>query len=133
MILAHALTDYHSDHRTSSQIIWDIRVMTTVPNIKTEAPPCEKIPEIYHYDCIAGIDFMPQFHVDLSETFELKRQKLACHKSQSVWLQNQYGIGYVEFIEFTGRFRGIQCGARYGECFQLSPTWLKRVDGGLLP
>ena len=35
VILAHAPVDYHPDHRTAGQILWDIRVMTTVPNIET--------------------------------------------------------------------------------------------------
>ena len=133
VILTHAPTDYHPDHRTTGQIVWDIRVMTTVPNIKTQAPPCEKIPEIYYCETIAGIDFVPQHYVDVSNTFHLKRRMLACHKSQSVWLENQYQMSYLDFIEYIGRYRGLQCGVRYAECFQISPTWPKRSEGVLLP
>lgn len=133
VILTHAPTDYHPDHLTTGQIIWDIHVMTTVPNIKTETPPCEKIPEIYYYDTVGGIDFIPQYYVDVSEAFELKKKMLACHKSQSIWLENQYKMNYLEFIEYIGRYRGLQCGARYAECFRLSPTWPKRSESVLLP
>lgn len=133
VILTHAPSDYHPDHRATGQIIWDIRVMTTVPNIKTQAPPCEKIPEIYYCDTIAGIDFVPQHYVDVSAQFELKKQMLACHKSQSLWLEDQYKMSYLEFIEYIGRYRGLQCGARYAECFQISPTWPKRPQAALLP
>ncbi|MBS1852469.1 MAG: PIG-L family deacetylase [Acidobacteria bacterium] len=133
VILTHAPSDYHPDHRTTGGILWDIRVMTTVPNIKTEAPPCEKIPEIYYYDTIAGIDFVPQYYVDISESFELKKKMLACHKSQSVWLENQYHMSYLDFIEYTGRYRGLQCGVRFAECFQQSATWPKRLEAVLLP
>jgi LmbE family N-acetylglucosaminyl deacetylase len=133
LILTHAPCDYHPDHRATGQILWDIRVMTTVPNIKTQAPPCEKIPEIYYFDTIAGIDFVPQFYVDITGGFEAKKQMLACHKSQSQWLENQYHMSYLEFIEYTGRYRGLQCGARYAECFQLSPTWPKQPKPVLLP
>ena len=133
VILAHAPVDYHPDHRTAGQILWDIRVMTTVPNIETEASPCEKIPEIYYLDTVAGIDFVPQFYVDISKVFELKKQMLACHKSQAIWLENQYGISYLQFIEYVARYRGLQCGAPYAECFQLSPTWPKRFEPVLLP
>jgi LmbE family N-acetylglucosaminyl deacetylase len=126
VILTHAPCDYHPDHRTTGEILWDIRVMTTVPNIKTQAPPCEKIPEIYYYDTVAGIEFTPQYYVDISGTFELKKKMLACHKSQSPWLEKQYKISYLEFIEYTGRYRGLQCGVRFAECFQISPTWPKR-------
>ena len=133
VILTHAPVDYHPDHRTTGQILWDIRVMTTVPNIKTASPPCEKIPEIYYFDTVAGIEFVPQHYVDITETFELKQRMLACHKSQSVWLENQYKMSYLEFIEYIARYRGLQCGTSYAECFQVSPTWPKRFEGTLLP
>ncbi len=133
VILTHAPVDYHPDHRTTGQILWDIRVMTTVPNIRTEEPPCATIPEVYYFDTIAGISFVPEFYVDISETFELKKQMLACHKSQSTWLQDQYQMDYLQFVEYTGRYRGLQCGARFAECFQLSPTWPKWSKPPLLP
>ena len=133
VILAHAPIDYHPDHRTSGQILWDIRVMTTVPNIVTEAPPCDRIPEIYYFDTLAGIDFVPQYYVDISETFEMKKAMLACHCSQSAWLENQYDMNYMQFIEYTCRYRGVQCGVKYAECFQVSPTWPKLHKPPLLP
>ncbi len=133
VIFAHAPTDYHPDHRASGEMLWDIRVMTTVPNIKTEHPPCETIPEIYYMDTLAGIDFVPEHYVDVSETFELKKRMLACHESQARWLEDQYGVSYIEFIEYVGRFRGLQAGVRYAESFRNSPTWPKRPHASLLP
>jgi LmbE family N-acetylglucosaminyl deacetylase len=133
VILSHAPTDYHPDHRVTGGTLWDIRVMTTVPNIKTPHPPCEKIPEIFYMDTLAGIEFAPQHYVDISETFELKKQMLACHKSQSIWLENQYGMSYLDFVEIVARFRGVQCGVRYAEGFQSSPTWPKWSKPVLLP
>lgn len=133
VILTHGPSDYHPDHRTTGQILWDIRVMTTVPNIKTENPPCDKIPEIYYCDTVAGISFVPEQYVDITETFPLKREMLACHKSQSIWLEAQYQMSYLEFMEHISRFRGIQCGAKYAECFQVSPTWPKQLNQSLLP
>jgi LmbE family N-acetylglucosaminyl deacetylase len=133
VILAHAPSDYHPDHRASGEILWDIRVMTTVPNIKTEHPPCEKIPEIFYMDTLAGIDFIPEFYVDVSETFEAKKKMLACHESQAHWLEDQYEMSYLEFIEHVGRFRGLQAGVKYAEAFRSSPTWPKRPHGPLLP
>ena len=46
----------------------------------------------------------------ISETFELKRQLLACRKSQTWWMEAQYGMNF-EFRECVARFRGLQCGA----------------------
>jgi LmbE family N-acetylglucosaminyl deacetylase len=133
VILTHSPNDYHPDHRMTAQIVCDVRIMITVPNIKTEAPPCETLPEIYFFDTMAGIDFVPQHYVDISRTFNMKKQMLACHKSQSSWLEDQYNMTYLDFIDCVGRFRGLQCGVPYAECFQVSPTWPKRAKGILLP
>jgi LmbE family N-acetylglucosaminyl deacetylase len=133
VIITHAPTDYHPDHRATGSILWDIRVMTTVPNIKTKHPPCERIPEIFYMETLAGIDFVPQHYVDISECFTLKREMLACHKSQSTWLEEQYKIGYLEMIEITSRYRGFQCGVKYAEGLQTSSTWPKFMGTSLLP
>jgi len=133
VILTHAPNDYHPDHRMVAQIVCDVRIMISVPNIKTEAPPYHILPEIYYFDTMAGIDFVPQHYVDITSTFEVKKKMLACHKSQSSWLEDQYNMTCLEFIEYVGRFRGLQCGVQYAECFHVSPTWPKRAKGILLP
>ena len=60
VVITQAPTDYHRDHRTTGETCWDICVKTTVPNIKTEYPVCETIPEIFYMDTIAGISFQPE-------------------------------------------------------------------------
>jgi LmbE family N-acetylglucosaminyl deacetylase len=133
VILTHSPNDYHPDHRTTAQIVCDVRIMITVPNIKTEAPPCDTIPEVYFFDTMAGIDFFPQNYVDITSTFDVKKKMLSCHKSQSPWLEDQYGMTYLDFIDCVGRFRGLQCGVQYAECFRVWPTWPRRAAGILLP
>jgi LmbE family N-acetylglucosaminyl deacetylase len=133
VILTHSPNDYHPDHRMASQIVCDVRIMITVPNIKTESPPCDKLPEIYFFDTMAGIDFVPQHYVDITGTFDVKKKMLSCHKSQSSWLEDQYKMTYLDFIDCVGRFRGLQCGVQYAECFQVSPTWPKQAKSILLP
>ncbi|MES2222267.1 MAG: PIG-L deacetylase family protein, partial [Acidobacteriota bacterium] len=108
VILTHSPSDYHPDHRMTSQIVCDVRIMISVPNIKTEAPPYQLLPEIYFFDTMAGIDFVPQHYVDITSTFDVKKKMLACHKSQSSWLEDQYNMTYLDFIDCVGRFRGLQ-------------------------
>ncbi|MBE6885651.1 MAG: hypothetical protein E7486_01775, partial [Ruminococcaceae bacterium] len=110
--------DYHPDHTTTGQILWDIHVMSTIPNIKTETPPCEKLPELYYMDTTMGVDFAPEFYVDISETFETKAKMLACHKSQDGWMDYMYGVSNAEFARTLARFRGFQGGCTYAECFR---------------
>ena len=133
VILTHSPNDYHPDHRIVSQIVCDVRIMITVPNIKTETPVGDTLPEIYFFDTMAGVDFVPQHYVDISSTFDVKKKMLSCHKSQSLWLEEQYKMTYLDFIDCVGRFRGLQCGVQYAECFQASPIWPRRATGILLP
>jgi LmbE family N-acetylglucosaminyl deacetylase len=110
--------DYHPDHTRTGQIVWDTHVMAPVPNIVTEHPPCEKIHEIWYYDTIAGINFVPEFYVDITAHWETKLKMIACHQSQDTWLMAMYGRGTSYFVETQGRFRGYQTGCDYAEAFR---------------
>lgn len=115
--------DYHPDHTTTGQILWNIRVMTTVPNIETNHPPCERIPDLYYMDTVAGINFTPEIYVDITNTIEKKREMLAAHQSQGDWLMKQYGMSYIDFMNLCAAYRGLQAGVRYAEAFRRSVTF----------
>jgi LmbE family N-acetylglucosaminyl deacetylase len=126
--------DYHPDHTTTGQIIWDIHVMVTVPNIETAAPPCAVIPEIYYMDTVAGVNFQPEFYVDISAQWKQKAAMIACHRSQETWMLAQYGVSCVEFGQTQSRLRGFQAGCQYAEGFR-KPRFFpgKTQSQGLLP
>lgn len=127
-------SDYHPDHTTTGQIIWDLHVMVSVPNIKTESPPCDIIPDIYFMDTIAGVNFQPEFYVDMTDQWKIKAEMIKCHESQESWMIDQYGVSCVTFGETQSRFRGFQAGCRYAECFR-KPKFFPGVTktNGLLP
>jgi LmbE family N-acetylglucosaminyl deacetylase len=61
----------------------------------------------------------PDFVVDVSATFERKRQMLAEHMSQREWLQHHHGVDeYVLEMERWTRERGTLAGVSYGEGFR---------------
>jgi len=125
--------DYHPDHTTCGQIIWDIHVMVTAPNIETSHPPCKVIPEIVYMDTIAGVNLVPDKYVDITEDIETKKKMLACHKSQDAWMVDQYGVTCVEMMMSFARTRGFQCGCQFAEGFQVPPIWPRKVErNGLL-
>ena len=108
--------------------------MVTVPNIETGALPCDRIAEIFYMDTVAGVNFKPEFYVDISDHWPTKAAMIACHVSQESWMQDQYGVTCVEFGQTQSRFRGFQAGCRYAEAFRrpkLFPGSAKRE--GLLP
>jgi LmbE family N-acetylglucosaminyl deacetylase len=133
IICSNPQSDYHPDHTTSGQIIWDIRLMTTVPNIKTETPPCDVIPQIVYMDTIGGGNFLPNRYVDITEDFETKKKMLSCHKSQDIWIRDQYDIPLVEMMETFSRTRGFQCGCKFAEAFYVPVIHPAKVEtSGLL-
>jgi LmbE family N-acetylglucosaminyl deacetylase len=125
--------DYHPDHTTTGQIIWDTHVMVTVPNIKTDHPPCAKIPEIIYMDTSGGVNFIPDRYVDITADIETKRQMLLCHKSQDQWSMDMFGVTIVGMMESFARMRGFQCCCAFAEGFRTPPMWPKTVaPDGLL-
>jgi len=124
VIITHDLQhDYHPDHLTTGQLLWNTRVMPAATNIKTKHPRWEKIPDLYFMDTIGGINFPPQEYVDISSTMEIKRKMLAEHRSQIDFMKKQYGMTLVEFMEICSAFRGLQASVRYAECFRRSVTF----------
>jgi len=138
LIITHWDQDYHPDHNTTSKIIQDIKVMTTVPNIKTEYPPCEEIPAVIFMDTASGVSFLPEVYVDITSTFDVKQKMFAKHESQGLWLKDQYGMGATKntealSTEIQDRFRGKQVGVRYAEAYRLSVRWPRKITHNLLP
>lgn len=134
LIICHdPQNDYHPDHTTSGQIIWDIHVMASVPNIVTVHPPTHKIPEIIYMDTIGGVNFIPNRYVSITADIEAKRAMLACHKSQEQWLHDIYGVPAIALMETFSKMRGFQCGHPFGEGFRVPPLWPRTIDAeGLL-
>jgi LmbE family N-acetylglucosaminyl deacetylase len=100
----------------------------SVPNYvtvsdSTAAAPLDRIPYLYYVDPVEGSDYYgrriePGFIVDITSTFAMKKQMLACHASQRSWLLKQHGIDeYLLSCERWSAARGQEIGAAYGEAF----------------
>ncbi|RLS58767.1 MAG: PIG-L family deacetylase [Planctomycetota bacterium] len=120
--------DYMSDHEMTSRLVRDATFNASCPNFKTHqwdpAPPTDKIPALFYVDPIEGIDWfgqpiVPGFIIDITSTFELKLQMLACHSSQREWLRQQHGLDeYLDGCRRWSEQRGQQRGVKYGEAFR---------------
>jgi len=127
LVLTSAPLDYMSDHETTSRLVRDACFNASVPNYSTHqwdpAPPTAHIPHLYFMDALEGIDWFGNsqpvgFVVDISTTFELKLQMLACHASQRNWLLKQHGMDeYLESCRKWSAKRGGDISAPYGEAF----------------
>jgi LmbE family N-acetylglucosaminyl deacetylase len=71
--------------------------------------------------------------VDITDTFDVKRQMLSEHKSQITWLKSHDNVDVLEYIETIAKFRGLQCGVKYAEGFRQVRTWGRIIPNRLLP
>lgn len=127
IVLTAPLVDYMSDHEMTSRLVRDACFNAPIPNYSTQqwdpAAPLEHIPYLYFVDAIEGSDYFgeriePEFIIDISETFELKQQMLACHDSQRAWLRQQHDIDeYLDRNRRWSALRGEEIGTKYGEAF----------------
>ena len=89
VIVTHYHKDYHSDH---------IQLSLVVKQIASHYIP------IIYCDTMMGINFTPNYYVDITSCFEDKKRAILCHKSQSP-------KRFIKLVELMNRYRAAQCNA----------------------
>lgn len=127
LVITAARIDYMADHETTSALVRDACFAAPAVLYRTgaedPAPPLPAIPHLYFMDPLTGMDcdgkwITPDFCVDVSPVFGLKRKMLEQHASQRNWLRKQHGIDdYIQQMEAATRAAGQRFGLRYGEGF----------------
>lgn len=125
--------DYMPDHTITSAVGFDASFMATLPQLITRSPAHRKLTPVYYMDTLAGFNFNPEEFVDISEVEGIKREMIACHKSQAQWLKEHDNIDYVEFAMVQSSFRGMQCGVKYAEAFRQLRVWGRVTTRRYLP
>ena len=133
LIITHNPDDYMPGHTAVSRLVFDASFAATLPNYppKTEKPA--KLVPIYYMDTLAGVNFVPDEFVDITEEIDLKLKMLNCHESQIVWMRDHDHIDFPDMVKTCSRYRGYQCGAEYAEGFKLCKAYLKGTTKRLLP
>jgi LmbE family N-acetylglucosaminyl deacetylase len=133
VILTHSPEDYHPDHRALSRVIFDASFMSGLKNVETESPYHPGVQPLYYFDNISGLNFHPTEFVDITDTFEVKQQMLACHQSQIKWLKDHDDVDMLFMTETIVRTRGYQCGVKYAEPYRLETVWPRPRTYRVLP
>lgn len=104
LIITHSQNDYHSDHRSLSFI--------------TSSVVSHYIPVIY-CDTLMGINFNPNFYIDITEHFLLKKEAILKHKTQKPQR-------FIDLAKLMNSYRAAQCNApkgTYAEAYSFIPSF----------
>lgn len=88
LVFTHLPSDYHSDHRTTANIVESAAMLATLPNVPCNEPPLSITPLLYHTAPLGFTDPLgskispPHFFIDISSTIDTKMEMLSYHKTQ---------------------------------------------------
>lgn len=132
VIITHSPEDYMTDHVETGKLVFNASFSSSVPHFGTgEAHGL--IAPLYYMDTLAGVNFLPEEYVDVTDTIERKIQAVDKHESQVKWMKDHDGIDFLDFVRTCSKFRGLQCGVRYAEGFRVCRTWPRQTTKRLLP
>ena len=121
--------DYNPDHDATGYLAFIARINATIKLIKTDYEPSPKVPPMFYCTPfgIGYTGYQPDYFVDITDTFETKRQMFACHDSQQGdWCRDAFGVEYAKMLEYENRAFAAQCGTpgvEFVEAFMLCKTW----------
>ncbi len=133
LIITHPPDDYHSDHIMTSRLVTATIQMAWAPPPEIPGEPVRKQVPVAFMPPAAGINFIPEEYVDISEVWDQKLQMALSHRSQylpgpdydSVPLQEpleQYS--FARYTRIINEFYAQQCWCRYAEAFR----WWRAAD-----
>ena len=104
LIITHSENDYHADHKSLSII--------------TQGVASHYIPILY-CDTLMGLNFNPNYYVDITDHYELKKEAILKHKTQDPQR-------FVSLFELMNSYRAAQCNApknKYAEAYNFKPSF----------
>ena len=104
LIITHSENDYHTDHKSLSLII--------------RGAVSHYIPILY-CDTLMGINFNPNYYIDITDYYELKKEAILKHKTQSP-------DRFVDLFELMNSYRAAQCNSPKGsfaEAYRFVPSF----------
>lgn len=132
IIITHDPNDYMADHREVSNLVFDCSFGASVDHFVADVPSCPVAP-LFYMDTLAGVGFMPEDYVDVTDEIELKIEALDCHQSQIKWMKEHDKIDFLDFVRTCSKYRGLQCDVGYAEAFRKCYDWPRMATKRLLP
>ncbi len=133
ILLTHGPADYMEDHMITCRLAVTAAFSRGMPNFKTlpEHPIYTGPLRVYHampHGLVDGLgrEIRPDFFVDTESVQSIKRDALACHKSQQSWLDTTQGMGsYLSVMDE----QAAELGRRSGR-FNRAEAWQRHSHLG---
>ncbi|MDC0092790.1 PIG-L family deacetylase [Alphaproteobacteria bacterium] len=104
LIITHSKYDYHADHRSLS-------LLTT--NAVSHYIP------ILYCDTLMGVNFQPNYYIDITDHFEMKKEAVLKHNTQNPQR-------FVDLCKLMNGYRAAQCNAprgKYAEAYSFTSSF----------
>ena len=125
--------DNSTDHNVTGTVVGRVMLSLVGKNVPSDVTPMNKFPSLFYWDTSAGVNFVPEAYVDISQEYDEKVKALAEHKSQVSWMGEYEDVGFVDSCRIMAEFRGMQAGFKYAEAFSAFRLHGVMPDFRLLP
>jgi N-acetylglucosamine malate deacetylase 1 len=124
VIFTHLSTDYHSDHRTTANIVEAAAMVSSLDTVPVKEKPVAITPLLYHTSPLTLSDPLgskivpPHFYVDVTSVIETKKKMLEYHISQIDLMKHMHKIDdFFGFVLEGNRNYGKDVGVEYAEVY----------------
>jgi LmbE family N-acetylglucosaminyl deacetylase len=124
VVFTHLPTDYHSDHRTTANIVETAAMVASLDPVPVKEKPLEITPLLYHTSPLTLSDPLgsqlvpPHFYVDVTSVLETKKKMLECHISQINLMKHMHKIDdFFGYVLEGNRNYGNMAGVQYAEVY----------------
>jgi N-acetylglucosamine malate deacetylase 1 len=124
VIFTHLSSDYHSDHRTTANIVEAAAMVSSLDTVPVDEKPVEITPLLYHSSPLSLSDPLgsqivpPHFYVDVTSVIETKKKMLGYHISQIDLMKHMHKMDdFFGFVLEGNRNYGKMVGVEYAEVY----------------
>lgn len=124
IIFTHLSSDYHSDHRTTANIVEAAAMVSSLDTVPVSEKPVEITPLLYHSspftlsDPLGSQIVPPHFYVNVTSVIETKKKMLGYHLSQVDLMKHMHKIDdFFGFVLEGNRNYGKMVGVEYAEVY----------------
>jgi LmbE family N-acetylglucosaminyl deacetylase len=124
IVFTHLSSDYHSDHRTTANIVETAAMVSSLGTVPVKDKPLAITPLLYHSSPLTLSDPLgshivpPHFFVDVTTAIEAKKKMLGYHISQIELMKHMHKMDdFFGYVLEGNRNYGKMVGVEYAEVY----------------